>query len=81
MHPDPMPSFKKQQLTMCQRAWNNKLTILWRSSRLAYSSGGLKEMFGIQDTSDRASRKEEITCTVTEREQDDFSHLRSWYPS
>lgn len=41
--------------------------MLWRTSRLACSSGGLKEVFGIQDTSDRVSRKEEIICTVTER--------------
>lgn len=77
MHSEIVSSFKRATENV-PKAWNNEATMLWRTSRLACSSGGLKEVFGMQDTSDRVSKKEEATCTVTEREQDDFSHLRSW---
>lgn len=74
MYPEPKPSIKRASNNM-PKASNNKAMMLWTTSRLACSSGGL---IGMQDTSDRVSRKEEVTCTVIEREQDDFSHLRSW---
>lgn len=46
---------------MGQRVWNHKAMMLWRTSRLACSSGGLQKVFGIQDTSDSLSRKRKET--------------------